>query len=76
MCVNSFSISDDEFRALGTGVYLAASVVDHSCKPNAVAIFQGTTISIRVTEKIPSLDWNKVILCHFLTTLSKTLTLK
>lgn len=64
MCVNSYSISDDEFRALGTGVYLAASILDHSCRPNAIALFQGTTISIRVIEQLPSLDWNKIFISY------------
>lgn len=47
-------------NAIGTGIYLGVSVVDHSCKPNAVATFEGTTLSIRLIEDIPSLDWSKV----------------
>lgn len=60
MCVNSFNISDEELRSLGTGIYLGASILDHSCEPNAVAIFQGTLLNIRTTEALPNLDWNKV----------------
>lgn len=61
MCVNSFSICNQELHSLGTGIYLAASVVDHSCKPNAVVTFEGTTLYIRALEKIPALDWSKVM---------------
>lgn len=60
MCVNSFSICDQELHSVGTGIYLAASVVDHSCTPNAVVTFEGTTLSMRALEKLPALDWTKV----------------
>lgn len=61
MCVNSFSICDQELHSIGTGIYLAASVVDHSCKPNAVVTFEGTTLIMRALETLPVLDWSKVI---------------
>lgn len=60
MCVNSFSICNQEYQSLGTGLYLGASIVDHSCKPNAVVTFEGTTLVMRALEKIPNLDFNKV----------------
>lgn len=60
MCVNSFNICNQEFQSLGTGIYLGASIVDHSCKPNALATFEGTTLYIRALETIPNLDWTKV----------------
>lgn len=34
---------------VGTGIYLGVSVTDHSCKPNAVATFEGTTLYMRKT---------------------------
>lgn len=60
MCINSFNICNEELNSLGTGIYLAASILDHSCEPNAVAIFDGTTLNLRVTKTMPCLDWNKV----------------
>ncbi|KAF2894223.1 hypothetical protein ILUMI_11948 [Ignelater luminosus] len=64
MCVNSFNISDEELRSLGTGIYLGASILDHSCQPNAVAIFQGTLLNIRTTEALPTLNWDKIFLSY------------
>ncbi|XP_065157906.1 histone-lysine N-methyltransferase SMYD3-like isoform X1 [Atheta coriaria] len=60
MCVNSFNICDAEMVALGTGIYLGASVIDHSCRPNAVATFEGTTLYIRAIEDLPCLDWTHI----------------
>ncbi|XP_074028951.1 SET and MYND domain containing, class 3 isoform X3 [Leptinotarsa decemlineata] len=64
MCVNSFSIGNQEFQSVGTGLYLGASVVDHSCKPNAVVTFEGTTLIMRVLENITSLDWTKIFISY------------
>ncbi|KAF5299334.1 hypothetical protein FQA39_LY02507 [Lamprigera yunnana] len=64
MCVNSFTICDEELKGLGTGIYLGASIIDHSCQPNAVAIFQGTLLNIRATETMPHLNWDKVFLSY------------
>lgn len=64
MVVNTFCILDSEMQSIGTGMYLAASVVDHSCDPNAVAVFERTTLNIRTLVDIPSLDWNKVFISY------------
>lgn len=60
LCINSFNILDDDLNSIGTGIYLAASILDHSCKPNAVATFDGTQLSIRLIEDIPELNWQKI----------------
>lgn len=60
VCVNSFNILDTEMNSIGTAIYLAPSIMDHSCKPNAVAVFEGITIVVRVLEDIPRLDWSQV----------------
>ena len=39
--INSFNIMDDEYQPIGIGLYLAASVFDHSCNPNAAVVFSG-----------------------------------
>ena len=60
ICVNSFDILDQDMNSIGVGIYLAPSIIDHSCKPNAVAVFEGTTIIIRALEDLPRFDWSKV----------------
>lgn len=60
MCVNGFNILDPEMTSIGTGIYLGASVIDHSCEPNALAVFEGTTLFIRTLTTLPILDWTQV----------------
>lgn len=60
MIVNAFNILDQEMNSIGTGIYLGVSVTDHSCVPNAVATFNGTTLSIRTIKDLPSVDWSQV----------------
>lgn len=60
MIVNAFNILDQEMNSIATGIYLGVSITDHSCKPNAVATFQGTTLYIRTIEDLPSIEWSKV----------------
>lgn len=60
MSVNSFNILDTDMTSLGVGIYLGPSIIDHSCKPNAHAVFEGTKIIIRTLEDLPSLDWSKI----------------
>ncbi|XP_034841219.1 histone-lysine N-methyltransferase SMYD3 [Maniola hyperantus] len=60
MIINSFTILDIDMNSIGTGIYLASSIIDHSCNPNAVATFDGKTINIRVIKGMPCLDWKKI----------------
>ncbi|XP_063979685.1 histone-lysine N-methyltransferase SMYD3 [Diachasmimorpha longicaudata] len=60
MSVNSFNILDTDMTSLGVGIYLGPSIIDHSCKPNCSAIFEGTTIIIRTLCDITSFDWSEV----------------
>ncbi|KAJ8914972.1 hypothetical protein NQ315_002496 [Exocentrus adspersus] len=60
VCINSFSICNQELQSIGTGVYLASSIVNHSCKPNAVVTFEGTVLFMRALEVLPCLDWTQV----------------
>lgn len=64
MCINSFTISNQEFQTVGTGVYLAASILDHSCEPNAVATFEGKTLLIHAISEIPKFDWSKASVAY------------
>lgn len=60
MVINSFMILDIDMNSIGTGIYLASSILDHSCNPNAVATFDGKTINIRAIKDMPCLDWNQM----------------
>lgn len=64
MIVNAFNILDQEMNSIATGIYLGVSITDHSCKPNAVATFDGTTLFIRIIEDMPSVDWSKVFFLY------------
>lgn len=52
-------------NSIATAIFLGVSVTDHSCKPNAVATFEGTTLHIHATENIECLDWSKVFIFKF-----------
>jgi SET and MYND domain-containing protein len=60
MCINSFNILNGEMQAIGTGIYLAPSILDHSCSPNAVATFEGFKLRIQLTQEISKLDWDSI----------------
>ncbi|CAK1548106.1 unnamed protein product [Leptosia nina] len=60
MVINSFTILDIDMNSIGTGIYIAASIIDHSCNPNAVATFDGKTINIRAIRDMPKLDWKQI----------------
>ena len=38
----------------GTGIYLVASLLNHSCSPNCTVVFQGRQLSIVATKDVPS----------------------
>lgn len=61
MCVNSFGITDSDMNAIGTGLYVSASIFDHACNPNAFATWEGIKITVRSLVDWPQgLDWSKV----------------
>ncbi|KAI5726422.1 hypothetical protein M8J76_002412 [Diaphorina citri] len=64
MLINSFNIMDPNMNTIGSGLYLGASRFDHSCVPNAVATFSGTTISIRLIKPVSPFDWSKVFVSY------------
>jgi len=54
IAVNSYGVTDELGSSdIGTAIYLDASRLDHSCKPNAVTSFHGTSAHIRALEPIP-----------------------
>lgn len=62
MCINAFNILDDNLNTIGTGIYLAASILNHSCIPNAAATFDGITLRIGAVVDIEHTDPELVII--------------
>ncbi|CAG8575051.1 9916_t:CDS:2, partial [Dentiscutata heterogama] len=52
MTENSFSILDGEMIAFGVGIYPNASLLNHSCHPNCVVIFENSKLMVRCIEPI------------------------
>ncbi|XP_015903382.1 histone-lysine N-methyltransferase SMYD3 [Parasteatoda tepidariorum] len=61
--INSFSICH-EMQSIGWGLYLGASIFDHSCDPNAVQIFDGTILSVRMRKNVPHRDLKQVYISY------------
>lgn len=53
LACNAHSICDSELRPLGTGLYPVISIINHSCLPNSVLMFEGRTAVVRAVEHIP-----------------------
>ncbi|GAB5585756.1 hypothetical protein Unana1_00656 [Umbelopsis nana] len=49
---NNFGIVDNQLFAIGEGTYPIGSLFNHSCRPNAVALYNGTTQIIRLLEDV------------------------
>ncbi|KAI9480362.1 MAG: hypothetical protein EXX96DRAFT_177910 [Benjaminiella poitrasii] len=49
---NNFSIDDMDLFAVGEGTYPIAALFNHSCRPNAVVMFEGALASIHAIEDI------------------------
>ncbi|XP_073484122.1 histone-lysine N-methyltransferase SMYD3 [Aquarana catesbeiana] len=49
---NSFTISDGEMQDVGVGLYPSMSLLNHSCDPNCVIVFEGTCLQLRSVKKI------------------------
>lgn len=60
MVTNSFSVTDEQQKVIGSTLYLAGSIFDHSCRPNAVVTFQGTKLTVRAVEDMQDFCWDKV----------------
>ncbi|GAU96648.1 hypothetical protein RvY_08066 [Ramazzottius varieornatus] len=54
--INSFTVTDDDFNEVGCGIYLAGSVFDHSCWPNASKYFVGKDLHIYATRSVRSIE--------------------
>ncbi|KAI4307314.1 hypothetical protein L6164_030517 [Bauhinia variegata] len=51
---NAHTICDSELRPLGTGLYPVISIINHSCLPNSVLVFEGRSAVVRAVQHIPN----------------------
>ncbi|XP_037779902.1 N-lysine methyltransferase SMYD2-A-like isoform X2 [Penaeus monodon] len=58
--VNSFCLLDHHLKPVGTSLYLAASIFDHSCAPNAFVSFVGSKLVVRTLVEWPELHLDMV----------------
>lgn len=49
---NNFAINDADMFAIGEGTFPVAALFNHSCRPNAVVMFEGALASIHAIEDI------------------------
>ncbi|KAG8444382.1 hypothetical protein GDO86_009534 [Hymenochirus boettgeri] len=49
---NSFTISDGEMQDIGVGLYPSMSLLNHSCDPNCVIVFEGRRLLLRTVKEI------------------------
>ena len=61
MLVNRFCLLDNQLMPVGTALYVAGSVFDHACIPNAYPSFEGKTLVVRSLVDMSQLDMSKVI---------------
>ncbi|KAM4693769.1 histone-lysine N-methyltransferase SMYD3 isoform 2-T2 [Discoglossus pictus] len=50
---NSFTISDGEMQDVAVGLYPSMSLLNHSCDPNCVIVFEGKCLLLRTVKEIP-----------------------
>ncbi|PIA27178.1 hypothetical protein AQUCO_08200002v1 [Aquilegia coerulea] len=53
LACNAHTICDSDLRPLGTGLYPVVSIINHSCLPNSVLVFEGSLAVVRAVEPIP-----------------------
>ncbi|XP_057795841.1 histone-lysine N-methyltransferase ASHR1 isoform X2 [Salvia miltiorrhiza] len=52
LACNAHTICDGELRPLGTGLYPVISIINHSCLPNSVLVFEGRLAVVRAMQHI------------------------
>ncbi|KAF7829866.1 histone-lysine N-methyltransferase ASHR1 [Senna tora] len=68
---NAHTICDSELRPLGTGLYPVISIINHSCLPNSVLVFEGKSAIVRAVQHIPK---GSEVLISYIETAGSTMT--
>ncbi|GAB2235212.1 hypothetical protein Droror1_Dr00027706 [Drosera rotundifolia] len=71
LACNGHSICDPELKPLGTGLYLVVSIINHSCLPNSVLVFEDRKAVVRAVEFIPK---GTEVLISYIDTAGSTIT--
>ncbi|CAB4297488.1 unnamed protein product [Prunus armeniaca] len=71
LACNAHTICDSELRPLGTGLYPVISIINHSCLPNSVLLFEGRSAVVRAMQHIPK---GAEVLISYIETAGSTLT--
>ncbi|KAL5558349.1 hypothetical protein UlMin_034560 [Ulmus minor] len=53
LACNAHTICDSELRPLGTGLFPVISIINHSCLPNCVLVFEERSAVVRAVQHIP-----------------------
>ena len=72
--MNSFALRADnngEEENVGTALYRANSIFDHSCRPNATTIFSGKKLYIKSLISMASLELSKFYISYLDQSLSR-----
>ena len=67
LLVNSFALRVDnngEEESVGTALYRANSIFDHSCRPTAATVFNRGRLEIRATVGSPRLDLSQYYISY------------
>ncbi|XP_064458542.1 histone-lysine N-methyltransferase SMYD3-like isoform X2 [Ornithodoros turicata] len=64
MVINSYSICDYHNYDVGTGLYIGPSIFDHSCAPNAQAVFDGRKMILRAIRNIACDTLDDIRICY------------
>ncbi|KAL3181756.1 hypothetical protein MRX96_036136 [Rhipicephalus microplus] len=64
MVINRFCITDSDLKPVGQGLYIGASIFDHSCDPDAAYVFQGTRLTIRATRSLSVNSVREIYICY------------
>ena len=64
--INSFNIMNDDYQSIGIGLYLSASVLDHSCDPNATVLFEGKNLILRTIKDVKKFEDLRISYTHLL----------
>ncbi|TKY74311.1 Histone-lysine N-methyltransferase ASHR1 [Spatholobus suberectus] len=71
LACNAHTICDSELRPVGTGLYPVISIINHSCLPNSVLVFEGKSALVRAVQHIPT---GTEVLISYIETAGSTMT--
>ncbi|XP_024018122.1 histone-lysine N-methyltransferase ASHR1 isoform X2 [Morus notabilis] len=71
LACNAHTICDSELRPLGTGLFPVISIINHSCLPNSVLVFEGRSAVVRAVQHIRK---DSEVLISYIETAGSTMT--